>query len=290
MSGDFDIAITMVLPGIQQLTRTHFESTHSLRAMRDSRQHGHSQALICNHWAMTNLVNLDRALHQNLRVNEEVAFSACKDITMCAVTPTEIPRLILEYPVVFTRHGESGQYLCVALFGVDPQKNLFWREDRWRSFVLPLNIGRQPFFVGLGDKGETGEDNQSLVTCIDLDNPGVQDKEGEPLFDDASRETSYLQHKMKMLAELIDGEPRARIFTERMAALELIRPIQLELKVPDGATRQIGGLHSIDEVKMRTLDAEVLTELNGKGYLHVMHAMLLSLGQLPILARRATGA
>lgn len=237
---------------------------------------------------MTNLVNLDRALHQNLRVNEEVAFSACKDITMCAVMPTEIPRLVLEYPVVFTKHGESGQYLCVALFGVDPQKNLFWHEGRWRSFVLPLNIGRQPFFVGVGNKSDTGEVKQSLVTCIDLDNVGVQEKEGEPLFDDTGRETSYLQHKMKMLAELIDGEGRARIFTERMAALGLIRPIQLELKSPGGATRQIGGLHSIDEAKMRALDSEVLTELNGKGYLHVMHAMLLSLGQLPILARRAT--
>ena len=40
---------------------------------------------------------------------------------------------------------------------------------------------------------------------------------------------------------------------------------------------------------MRALDSDVLTELNGKGYLHVMHAMPLSLGQLPILARRAAG-
>ena len=45
-----------------------------------------------------------------------------------------------------------------------------------------------------------------------------------------------------MLAELIDGESRARIFTERMVALELIRPLQSELKVPGGATRQIGGI------------------------------------------------
>src|SRR5215207_138156 len=106
---------------------------------------------------MTNLANLDRAIHQRLRVKEEVACSACKDITMCAVTPTEIPRLILEYPVVFTKHGETGQFICVALFGVDPKRNLFWREDRWRSFVVPLNIGRQPFFIGIGEKKDAGE-------------------------------------------------------------------------------------------------------------------------------------
>ena len=239
---------------------------------------------------MTNLVNLDRALHQGLRVNEEMAFSACKDITMCAVTATEIPRLALEYPVVFTKHGDSGQFLCVALFGVDPQRNLFWQEGRWGSFALPLNIGRQPFFVGVGDKTDTGEAKPSLVTCIDLDNPGVQSKEGELLFDASGNETPYLQHKMKMLAELIDGESRARIFAERMVALNLVRPIQLELKMPGGPSRQVSGLHSIDEAKMRALEPDVLAELNSKGYLHVMYAMLLSLGQLPILAKRAAQA
>lgn len=246
----------------------------------------HAGKSICNHSGMTNLVNLDRNVHKGLRVREEIAFSACKDITMCSVIPTEIPRLVLEYPIVFTKHGESGEYLCVALFGVDPQKNLFWTDGRWRSHTLPLNIGRQPFFVGVGNKDVAGEAQQSLVTCIDLDNPGVQGDQGELLFGSDGKETPYLQFKMSMLAELIDGEQRARSFVERMAALELIRPIQLELKTPGGAPRQIGGLHSIDETKLRSLGPDVLAELNSKGYLHVMHAMLLSLGQLPILAQR----
>lgn len=237
---------------------------------------------------MANLVSLDRNLHQDLRVREEVAFSACKDITMCAVMPTEIPRLILEYPVVFTRHGESGQYLCVALFGVDPQRNLFWRDGQWRSHVLPLNIGRQPFFVGVSNNDVSGEAQQTLVTCIDIDNPGVQRDQGELLFGPDGKETAYLQHKMSMLAELVDGEKRARAFVDRLVELDLIRPIQLELKTPGDSPRQIGGLHSIDETKLRALEPGVLTEFNSKGYLHVIYAMLLSLGQLSILARRMT--
>jgi hypothetical protein len=235
---------------------------------------------------MTNLINLDRDLHKGVRVREEIAFSACKDITMCSVVPTEIPRLALEYPVAFTKHDESGEYLCVALFGVDPQKNLFWKDGRWHSHTLPLNIGRQPFFVGVGNKDGAGGTKQSLVTCIDVDNPAVQEEQGELLFGPDGKETPYLQYKMSMLGELIDGEQRARAFVGRLMALDLIRPIQLELKTPGEALRQIGGLHSIDEAKMRSLSPEVLAELNSNGYLHVMHAMLLSLGQLPILARR----
>jgi hypothetical protein len=238
---------------------------------------------------MTKLVNLDPAIHRDLRVEEELAFSACKDITMCAVTPTEIPRLILEYPVAFTKHTESGQFLCVAVFGVDPQANLYWREGRWNSRVLPLNVGRQPFFVGQGTKPAGADNKASLVVLIDEENPGVQRARGEPLFGEDGRETPYLQRKMAMLAELIDGEQRARVFTERLASLGLIRPIQLTLTPPGRAPRQIGGLFSIDHEKLRSLEADVLVDLNAKGYLHVMHAMLLSLEQFPVLATRAGG-
>ena len=79
---------------------------------------------------MTKLENLDRMVHGNLRVQEEQAFSACKDITMCAVVLNEIARLVIEYPIVFTKNGDTGQFVCVALFGVDPQENVYWRDAR----------------------------------------------------------------------------------------------------------------------------------------------------------------
>lgn len=236
---------------------------------------------------MTNLVNLDRNIHQNLRVRDEQAFASCKDVTMCAVVLNEIARLVIEYPIVFTKNGETGQFVCVALFGVDPDRNLFWRNGRWDSFCVPLNVGRQPFFVGLADKRADGTDTKELVTCIDLDNPGVQQTEGEPLFDAAGNQSAYLQHKMTLLAELVDGEVKSREFTKKLTELELIHPIQLELKSPGQQSRKITGLYSIDERKLRTLDIAVVAELNTRGYLHAMYAMLSSLGHLQILARRS---
>lgn len=236
---------------------------------------------------MTKLVNLDRILHQNLRVRDEDAFSACKDITMCAVTLNEIPRLIIEYPIVFTKHGESGDFVCVALFGVDPQRNLFWRNGRWDSFSVPLNVGRQPFSVGLADRPGGGEEATELVTCIDLDNPGVQQNAGEPLFDEAGNHSPYLRHKLALLAELIDGEQRSREFTKKLIELELLHPIQLDIKVPGAAPRKVTGLYSVDERKLRSLDNAAVAELNTRGYLHAMYAMLSSLGHLQILARRS---
>jgi hypothetical protein len=235
---------------------------------------------------MTNLANLDRVAHQNLRVQEELALSACKDITMCGVVLAEIPRLVIEYPIVFTKNEQTGQYLCVALFGVDPDQNLYWREGRWSSFSVPLNVGRQPLFVRIAENPAGGPGAKGLVTCIDLDNPGVQTSAGEALFDAAGAETPYLRHKLALLSELVTGEQRTRAFVEKLVALDLIQPMQLELRTRGSAPRKISGLHSIDEKKLHSLDGATLAELHAPGYLHAMHAMVSSLGHLQILARR----
>ena len=206
---------------------------------------------------------------------------------MCAVVLSEIPRLVIEYPIAFTKSSESGPLIPVALFGVNPDQNLFWRDDRWNSVTVPLNIGRQPFFVGRADNPAGGTGEGGLIPCIDLENPAVQDSAGESLFDANGTETPYLRHKLALLAELVDNEQKTRAFVEKLSALDLIHPIQLELKAPDSPPRKIGGLQSIDEKKLRALDGTVLMELNGLGYLHAAHAMLSSLGHLQILARRA---
>jgi hypothetical protein len=234
------------------------------------------------------LANLDRVAHQQLRVMEERALSVCKDLTMCIVTLSEIPRLVIEYPIAFTKGSEDGPLTPVALFGVDPEQNLYWRNDRWSSASVPLNIGRLPLFVSVADNPTGGEGAKRLVPCIDLENPGVQESDGEALFDANGVETPYLRRKLASIAELVDGESKTRAFIERLVALDLIQPIRLELSAPNRQPRKITGLNSIDEKKLRALDGAVLAELNGLGYLHAMFAMLSSLGHLQILAKSAS--
>jgi hypothetical protein len=231
---------------------------------------------------MTKLANLDRVVHQKLRVRDEIALSVCRGITMCAVSLGEIPRLVIEYPLAFTKHPESGEYVCVVLFGVDPTQNLYWRDDRWNNDLLPLNVARQPLAVATAQL----EGKAELVTCIDVENPGVQESDGDRLFDDEGKETPYLRYKLSALAELVEGEQQAKRFAARLAELGLIRPIQIDLKSPGAELRKVTGLHSIDEPKLRALDGATLADLNSAGYLHACYAMLSSLAHLQILARR----
>lgn len=236
---------------------------------------------------MPRLENLDRTVHRNTRVQDELAFAVCQGISMCAVGLNEITRLIVEYPIVFTRNDEADQFVCVALFGCEPTENVYWHDGRWNSYMVPLNVGRQPFNVGIADNPLAGAGQKELVSCIDIENSAVQSEAGELLFDETGADTPYLRHKLSMLAELVDDERRCREFTERAAALDLIRPFQLELKAQGSPDRKVSGLYTIDESKLRALDGATLADLNSRGYLHAMHAMLSSLGQLQILARRS---
>jgi hypothetical protein len=265
-------------------------ASNLIRNHRPPSEHGQFEGAICNHWLMTRLANLDRSAHQDLRVLEERAFAACKDTSMCQVTINEIPRLIVEYPVVFTRDSGSGDFVCVALFGAVPDQNVFWRAGRWESYFVPLNVARQPFAVSVAANPAAGEGAKNLVACIDLDSDAVQSNVGESLFDGDGEYTPYLQHKMNLLAELVDGEQRTRAYTARLTELGLIHPIQFDLRVLGQQSRRITGLHSIDEPKLRALDAGVISELNSRGYLHAIYAMLSSLGHLQIFARRGLPA
>jgi hypothetical protein len=194
---------------------------------------------------------------------------------------------VVEYPIAFTRNENSEQFVCVALFGCEPTENVFWRDGQWDSLLLPLNIGRQPFNVTVADNPLAGAGQKELVSCLDVENPAVQTERGEALFDAEGAETPYLRHKLTLLLELVEDERRSREFTDHVAKLGLIRPFQLEFKPPGQAQpRKITGLHTIDEAKLRALDEATLADLNSRGYLHPIYAILSSIGQLQVLARR----
>lgn len=54
----------------------------------------------------------------------------------------------------------------------------------------------------------------------------------------------------------------------------------------NGTMQTLKGLHTLDEDRLQSLQAEQLAELNKKGYLSPIHAMLISIYQLNSLIRK----
>ena len=192
-----------------------------------------------------------------------VAFGACKEITMCAVVLNEIPRLVIEYPLAFTKNGETGQYICVALFGVDPDRNLYWQDERWNSVTVAAQCRPAAAFSSASRTTRLpAKAQKGLVTCIDLENPGVQTSAGEPLFDANGGETPYLRHKLALACGAVRRRTRSRAFADRLAALDLHPADSARAQGTGPPSRaRSAGLYSIDEKKLRALDGATLAEL-----------------------------
>jgi hypothetical protein len=224
---------------------------------------------------MNRLIALDSAAHRNLRVNQEQVLAQAAQLNMVPVVLAEFLKLCVQYPIVLTKNGQTGQFTCAALFGFEKAENLFWKQDRWDAIYVPLQVSRQPFFLGSGG-----------TVLIDTLHPSVNQAHGEPIFDHTGAETEYLQRAKQMLAALLAGEEETEQFIRKLLALELIRPMRLEIEFANREKQRVEGLYTIDDGRLKELSAAGLAELHSLDYLAPIYTMLASLGHIYSLVQR----
>lgn len=228
---------------------------------------------------MTRLVALSSEHHRNIRIDTGRIERQGAFLRMVPVVPGEFLKLAIDYPIVLSKNAETGQFVCVALFGFAEGENLYWNNETWQSLYTPLNIMRQPFFVG------TDENSQPLV-CIDEESPCVNGDSGEALFDGDGSGSPYLQKIQNILGQLFDGERQAAKLVGHLQELQLIVPMRLEVTFASGDSQRMEGLYTVDEEKLRALDGATLQQLNTGGQLGQIYTMLTSLGHIYSLIER----
>lgn len=121
---------------------------------------------------------------------------------------------------------------------------------------------------------------------VDLDDPRVNDNEGEPLFLEHGGNAPYLRHVAGLLQGIQGG---IEISKPMFAAFErhgLIEPAQLEVDVLDDVQYVLKGYHTINRDRLAALDGAVLAELNRAGFLEGAFLVLASLGNVSRLIER----
>ena len=73
---------------------------------------------------------------------------------------------------------------------------------------------------------------------------------------------------------------------DRLLELELLRGGEIKGQLANGETVKADGFFMIDEDKLRNLPDAVVLELHRNGILALLHAHLLSMGQVSQLANR----
>jgi len=226
---------------------------------------------------MVNLVTLDARAHRDLRVSRHTSPQTAQ-VDAVSVIPREFQRLVAHYPIFFTKSGESGRFEPAALLGFQKKENLFFVEGRWDVAYVPLQIQRQPFSVIPGQS--------SLDITIDISSPQVQAGEGERLFDDNGQPSKYLQGVTSILSTLVSGSAEGYAFTGKLAELNLIEPVGINVEFVDRSEAKLQGLYWIAAAALKALSGAQLAELRDRGFLEWLYFQMASVSHMSSLVAR----
>ena len=224
---------------------------------------------------MPKMIAIDNTAHKGIRIDPLKVEGLGSDANMVPIVITEFVKAATRFPVVLTKNAETGQFSVITLCGFEVGENLFYRAGKWDSLYVPLNILRQPFFLGADNSSGT---EQQLI-CLDLESPCISN-EGEALFNDKGEAAQYLKNMQSMLAHLLQGEQATREFIDAVNDLDLIQKMSLDIKFENGESLKVQGIYTIDESKLNALPLEQFSELRQNSMLFPIYSMIQSLGHI----------
>jgi len=247
---------------------------------------------------MANLVAIQPELHRHLHVQPQFIESHSAGQHLIPVIPAEVTHVATDLPVVLTKNGDTGQFVLAALTGFKPGENLLWQQGEWQGLYLPLQIQRQPFFVG-----KASPEAEDYTVCIHIDSPAVWPVQtpstesqntslnhppigAEPLFLADGRESEFYQAAKAKLLQLLQGEQQAAQLIDTLIALELLQPMALEITFTDNSSTRLQGLYTVDANKIAQLTPEALLRLHQSGFLAMVFAIANSSAQIYRLIAR----
>lgn len=220
---------------------------------------------------------LDPQKHSDLRILEGYS-AALGDATLLApVIASELQSLAVEYPIVFAKNPNTGQFGMFALLGLEEGQNLFLCPDRsWSAHYVPLHFRRQPFIAAGSAKA------RDRTVAIDLSNRRVSRTDGYRVFDEAGQLTHRAQLATNALSQILAGEALTKKMVEEIAGHDLLAPGRIDAPgSSEGAS--LDGFYVLDSTKVQSLGQEELAALNASGSLLGIHLIIASMANIPKL-------
>src|SRR3954463_1027368 len=97
------------------------------------------------------LGGLSRNAHAGLRTPTGRSEAAAAGQHLIPIVVSEFRKAAIQYPIVFAKNPETGRFAPYVLVGLASEENLFWSGTELDVAYVPLNVRRQPFYVGMKD-------------------------------------------------------------------------------------------------------------------------------------------
>ena len=228
------------------------------------------------------LVELSRSEHAGLRIRSDLVEASAASQHLIPIVVSEFRKAATQYPIVFAKHPDTGRFGPYVLNGLGLGENLFWSGTELDAAYVPLNVRRQPFYVGMEEAPNTSATN---VLCIDLDNPCLDAAGAKTILNPDGTDSAYLREILAVLGELVAGKQPTEQFIATLLSLDLLAPIVLDIVLDDGTPLQVQGLYGLDEEKFKQLPAGEIPRLWQSGCLDLIYAALTASGQIFNLIR-----
>jgi hypothetical protein len=221
---------------------------------------------------MTQHVLLNNVQHKDLRVIARPRAEFGDNVGSVLTFPTEFGDVQREYPIFFRKDPTSGEYQSLALLGFKHDENLFLDENGWDADYVPGVIARGPFLIGF--------QKEEPVIHVDLDSPRISQTEGEPVFLPQGGNSRYIDQVATILKGIHDGIAVSKAMFAVFAEMDLIEPVNLEIKFSAEEQYNLRGLFTISDKKLAALDGESLYKLNQRGYLQGAFLVMASMNNV----------
>lgn len=213
-----------------------------------------------------NSVVLDNIKHKDLKVKQVYSGVFGEKVNSVMTFPTEYADIHMEYPILFKRNA-SGEFQSVAFLGFEKEENLFVEENQWNASYVPAIIAKGPFLIGFQETLVDGVVKKNPVIHVNMDDPRVNESEGESVFLKHGGNSSYLENVIAVLRGINDGMDISQRMFSMFQSFELLEPVSIEIEVNEVQKFLIKDYFTISGSRLAALEADKLEALNKAGFL-----------------------
>lgn len=230
----------------------------------------------------SNPVPLRSDAHQGLKISQNASIEHLKQSHIVSVLANEFIRASIDYPIVFVKDPESGEFNSVLMWGIETGENLFVKDDKWIGGFVPSSSRCFPFATQISP-----EEPGRLFIGLFEDSAVVNKNEGELIFNEDGSETEWMKTTKDFLVNVVEQGQITKSLLKGLDSLGLLVSQTMSMQLPgQEEKRSIDGFFIVDRAKLNELSDEEFLKLRKSNILEIIHAHLASLSNMEKLIRQ----
>ena len=227
---------------------------------------------------MSSPIAVNNISHAKTKINTAALLQPYQQQSSTLTFATEFAEIQREFPILFSKSPENGQFQAVVLMGLKEGENLFFTNEHWQARYTPNVFAKGPFVIGY--EADAEHNTQKAIICLDMNAECVNENKGEALFDDKGESSHFLNTISQCLANIDQGNQINQQMFAAFTKHDLIEAVSLDIELNNGETITLAGNYTINAKQLSTLSGDALAELNQQGFLQLAYFVMTSLNNV----------